>query len=41
MTIEECENGTYYEEEADQHAEYWGFDIDTFRQVCGPATLED
>ena len=28
-----------YEHEADQRAAAWGFDVDKFRRICGPATL--
>jgi Zn-dependent protease with chaperone function len=29
-----------YEREADETAKSWGFDIDKFREVCGPATVQ-
>ena len=29
-----------FEREADETAKSWGFDIDNFREVCGPATVQ-
>jgi predicted metal-dependent hydrolase len=31
--------GLEFENEADDLAKSWGFDIDKFRRVCGPATI--
>ena len=33
-------NSLVFENEADETAKSWGFDIDKFRKVCGPATVQ-
>jgi hypothetical protein len=33
-------NSLVLEDEADETAKSWGFDIDKFRKVCGPATVQ-